>query len=470
MRGYRKEFFENKFQMRESRQGKQERLLVLSDEDLRKSATEWVRENAFKKGKPNMTALDFCDYVNSSLLPSHHLPPHFPRSISLRTAVRWLHRLGFKPMSHKKGIYIDGHEREDVVKYRSIYLKAMEDYLSNHQPRPLCSDEQHPPPAPSTSPPPERNDKKLVLFYHDESIFNVNEAQTWMWGSADKPAILPKTKGSGIMVSDFIDEHSGYLKLSPEELEDARDSDDNFPEEARELFEYGAARAGYWTGEKFMAQIKRAVCIAEFKYPPAMHTLVWLFDQSSCHRAYASDALNVNNMNVRPGGAQAVMKDTVWAGRVQRMVDENGIPKGMKQILEERGINTATLKGPDMRIILANHNDFRSEKTIIESYLTGRGHAVHFIPKFHCEMNPIERVWGQAKRYTRTYTNFTLPGLRNIIAPALDSVTVDNIRKFFRKARDYEKAYREGHAAGKMVEQAVKKYKSHRRIFFETDV
>ena len=66
-------------------------------------------------------------------------------------------------------------------------------------------------------------------------------------------------------------------------------------------------------------------------------------------------------MNVRPGGAQAVMKDTVSAGRVQRMVDDNVIPKGMKQILEERGINTATLKGPDMRIILANHSDRRKQ-------------------------------------------------------------------------------------------------------------
>ena len=148
------------------------------------------------------------------------------------------------------------------------------------------------------------------------------------------------------------------------------------------------------------------------------------------------------------------------------MVDDNGIPKGMKQVLEECGINTATLKGSDMRIILANHDDFKSEKTILVSYLTSRGHAVHFIPKFHCEMNPIERVWGQAMRYTRTYTNFTVPDLRDIIAPALNSVMVDNIRKFFRKACDYEKAYREGHAAGKMVAQAVKKYKSHRRIFF----
>ena len=38
----------------------------------------------------------------------------------------------------------------------------------------------------------------------------MNEAQTWMWGTADKPAILLKKKGSGIMVSDFIDEHNGF--------------------------------------------------------------------------------------------------------------------------------------------------------------------------------------------------------------------------------------------------------------------
>ena len=51
--------------------------------------------------------------------------------------------------------------------------------------------------------------------------------------------------------------------------------------------------------------------------------------------------------------------------------------------------------------------------------------------------------------------------LREIINPALDSVTVD------LKARDYEKAYRDGHTAGKKVEDAVKMYKSHRRVFNE---
>ena len=43
-----------------------------------------------------------------------------------------------------------------------------------------------------------------------------------------------------------------------------------------------------------------------------------------------------------PGGKLAIMKDTVWNGNVQHMVDENGIAKGMKQVLTERGIKRRT--------------------------------------------------------------------------------------------------------------------------------
>ena len=77
----------------------------------------------------------------------------------------------------------------------------------------------------------------------------------------------------------------------------------------------------------------------------------------------------------------------------------------------------------------------------------------YFLPKFHCELNAIERVWAQAKIYCRAHTNFTLVKLRKIIYPTLDSVSVDFIRKFSRKARDYEQAYREGHKVGKNVKR-----------------
>lgn len=34
-----------------------------------------------------------------------------------------------------------------------------------------------------------------------------------MWGVTERPAILPKTKGSGIMVSDLVEEHGGQCGL-----------------------------------------------------------------------------------------------------------------------------------------------------------------------------------------------------------------------------------------------------------------
>lgn len=121
------------------------------------------------------------------------------------------------------------------------------------------------------------------------------------------------------------------------------------------------------------------------------------------------------------------MRDTTWAGRPQPMLNDDGTAKGLRTILRERSINSASLKADDMRTILQNHEDFRTEKTIVEHYLQECGHLVFFLPKFHCELNAIEHVWAQVRCYTRAYTNFTLPKLRQIIDPALDSVGVDLI-------------------------------------------
>jgi len=39
------------------------------------------------------------------------------QGISLGTARHWLRKEGFKFISYKKGLYFDGHDRPDVVKY-----------------------------------------------------------------------------------------------------------------------------------------------------------------------------------------------------------------------------------------------------------------------------------------------------------------------------------------------------------------
>ena len=50
-----------------------------------------------------------------------------------------------------------------------------------------------------------------------------------------------------------------------------------------------------------------------------------------------------------------------------------------------------------------------------------------------------------------------------MVPTALNTVTIDLIRKFFRKTRDYHRAYMEGKTGVDALE-AVKLYKSHRRV------
>ncbi|CAG8687142.1 5546_t:CDS:1, partial [Dentiscutata heterogama] len=61
----------------------------------------------------------------------------------------------------------------------------------------------------------------------------------------------------------------------------------------------------------------------------------------------APDALVAARMNLKPGGQQPKMRNTVWNGETQMMVfpedyeDDPTLqsePKGMKQILKERGL------------------------------------------------------------------------------------------------------------------------------------
>ena len=110
------------------------------------------------------------------------------------------------------------------------------------------------------------------------------------------------------MVSDFITERDGYPRLTEDQYEEAKRKNPSIRMSARQLLEYGESREGYWTSDKFMKQIERAVDVAEAKYPKKQgYRLFWVFDQSTRHTAYNEDALNVNSMNTRPGDRQTTV-------------------------------------------------------------------------------------------------------------------------------------------------------------------
>ena len=370
----------------ETSQGKHAQYVVVDDDEYKDTALKWIRENATVKGKPNLTAAGFCEWLNTELLPlvgNHH--PEAPKKVSTTTTTRWLHKLGFSPSSTKKGVYIDGHERQDVVDYRKPFLKKMEILETTHAQPPRASNEAQVITESDSS------KKQLVMIYHNESIFHSNEDQGWAWAQKWGQQIKSKRQGRGIMISDFIEEYNGYLRFDDTEYETAKCINPNVKKEAHFLLKYGADSEDCQDSNKFMQQVKQAVEIAEFKYPSEQYNLLFLFDQSSGHTAYDDDALIVSRMNVKPDGCQPKMRDTVYDEVTQRMVFDDGTPKGMKQVLMERHINVKGMHVADMQRILSEMRNFKYEKTKVEKYILGRKHRVLFIPKFHCELNPIER-------------------------------------------------------------------------------
>ena len=114
-------------------------------------------------------------------------------NISNRTAVRWLHILDFSIMISKKGVYIEGHERNDVVDYRKICLRRLEIISSCHAPPLVCEEE-----ITERCFGPHRNDP--IFLFHDESIFHSNDDRG---GKGNQP-IKPKGLGFGILVSNLL--------------------------------------------------------------------------------------------------------------------------------------------------------------------------------------------------------------------------------------------------------------------------
>ena len=64
---------------------------------------------------------------------------------------------------------------------------------------------------------------------------------------------------------------------------------------------------------------------------------------------------------------------------------------------------------------------------------SSEGHIPVFLPKFHPELNPIERVWAQLKHYTKAYCKYTLVSQCKNIPNSYDSVTLETFKTTFVK-------------------------------------
>lgn len=250
------------------------------------------------------------------------------------------------------------------------------------------------------------------------------------------------------MIADFVSAEFGWLR-SP----DGKAS-------ARSVFRPGANRDGYFNNDDIIQQASVAAEIVTTHYPDCDH--VFVYDNATTHRKRADDALSARHMpkfqskslqenwlvertvihpetgrperlpNNKIRKERIRMADTVnpATGETQSLyfADDHptspGLFKGMVQILAERGWSSDqfTRRGDGYKLaecprfkcdntsgdstcctrrILFNQPDFANVPSLLETAMQARGIRVLFLPKFHCELNPIEQCWGYAKRVYR---------------------------------------------------------------------
>jgi len=210
---------------------------------------------------------------------------------------------------------------------------------------------------------------------------------------------------------------------------------------------------------------------------------LWLFDQSSNHSALPVDALRASTMNLSKGGKQPkmcngwFMKDGCRVE--QEMQGQDGLPKGAQQVLIERGLWTRNLrlqcKGcPESnrsccaRRVLAHQPDFLEQRNNLAITVEDAGDIADFYPKYHCELNFIERVWGETKRHTRKNCHFNFQQMTVQVPTTIRSIDIKHVRNYHRRIWRYLDAYSK-ELNGRMAEWAVQKYKGHRKVSENVD-
>ena len=189
VREWKKVFFENNGVIPESEQGRYQRSgIVWSNDKLNKKATVYIHKNASVKRQLNLTTGKFCQWVNDDLLMRTTLEPEFPRKIGIETSRKWVHELGFAVVQKQKGTFVDSHERDDVVRYCTKFLRrivALGFLNANNAP---TEDAWNSMPSDSETPD-ESVVEKMVVIFHDESTLQANDDQPSLWAQPETAVI-----------------------------------------------------------------------------------------------------------------------------------------------------------------------------------------------------------------------------------------------------------------------------------------
>lgn len=179
------------------------------------------------------------DYVNSEGIQT-------PIEIKSRTARKWLHKLSFEYKDIKKNVFVDGHERPDMVEDCQKFLRIMKDlepYLIEFEEDGFMKTKNYPDDCAVGG----NIHRPVIVITHDECTFSANDGIRRAWTRVGDTFLRPKRRGQGIMVSDFL-LLFGRLNLSSLSKGKKKEVIDKIGlsvTEAVELFEYGKTNESY---------------------------------------------------------------------------------------------------------------------------------------------------------------------------------------------------------------------------------
>jgi hypothetical protein len=153
----------------EKRGGSQNARSWLYDEKVRLQTMNWLTSQK----TDDVTPRKLQQALNDTIFPDLNIAVKNP--ISERTARRWLIKLGWRRTAVRKGVYMDGHEREDVVEYRNkVFLPAIAKFERRMA--------QHAgPELKKIMPEPIEGQRRIIIQYHDESCFHANDDTRNLW-------------------------------------------------------------------------------------------------------------------------------------------------------------------------------------------------------------------------------------------------------------------------------------------------
>ena len=256
---------------------------------------------------------------------------------------------------------------------------------------------------------------------------------------------------------------SGKANLSPELHTNA----------TFKIIKPGKNADGYWKNSDLVQQLIDTMPIFESFHPEC--DLVFFFDNSQNHHAKCPDGLDANALNLNDGGSSVpLMHDVVRDGVLYRMQTNSGVQKGIRTILIEWDLwdrrrvlecaNGCTSSDCCARRLLASQPEFINEKIWLQKTVEERGHRMIFFPKFHCELNFIEMIWGYLKSKLRRECSFSFSVLCNRVPEILsEEIPISFFRRAERHCLRFMSGYRNGFT-GAVLDYVMKQYKGHRRI------